>query len=145
MKITLDHIGLVVPGISQFSELFGLLGLEETTHTECNDMQKVSGAFVSITKGEPVYVELLEPAGENSPIDNFLNKRGGGLHHLCFEVEDIDQAMKLVEEKGLKIISRPEDCRAYDRNFKREHPNPSRIAFFLLSKNLLCEFIEKGK
>jgi methylmalonyl-CoA/ethylmalonyl-CoA epimerase len=49
-------------------------------------------------------IELLEPLGENSPIAKFLQKNpGGGIHHVCYEVDDIDAAVKQMKEKGATI------------------------------------------
>lgn len=140
----LDHIGLVVENISEFSEILRDLGLEQMTHTEVEPIQKVSGRFVLAGEGQEVYIELLEPLGEESPIRNFLAKRGGGLHHLCFEVEDIDKAAKQLVEKGFEMVCAPVECVGYDAVFNRACEQSTRIAFFVVSDELLIELVEKG-
>ena len=144
MKMKLDHIGLVVARTEEFERLFRLLGLADITEPAIDPIQRVSGTFVRVTEKDPVYIELLEATEEVGPIVNFLKKRGGGLHHLCFEVDNIEKAVDHAREQGFTIISPPVPCPAYDNNFHRECRNHSRVAFFLLSKTLLCEFIEKG-
>ena len=49
-------------------------------------------------------LELVEPASDNSPVAEFLEKRGGGLHHICFQVEDIDSAIDVLQKKGFELI-----------------------------------------
>lgn len=141
----LDHIGLVVENISEFSEILRDLGLEQMTHTEVEPIQKVSGRFVLAGEGQEVYIELLEPLGEESPIRNFLAKRGGGLHHLCFEVDDIDSAARQLVERGLDMVCEPVEAVGYDRTFRRTCSESTRIAFFLAGNALLIELVEKGE
>lgn len=88
MKFRLSHIGLVVQNVPKFSKLFRALGFDEVTQPEPNPIQKVVACFLKA--GESVYIELLEPMDDHSPITTFLKRRGGGLHNLCFEVDDID-------------------------------------------------------
>lgn len=142
MKLRLHHIGLVVPRISEFAEVFRSLGLNETTQPEPDPIQKVSASFVNV--GQEVYIELLEPLADNSPITNFLEKTGGGLHHLCFEVDDIVGIGNELVKKGFKMVCPPVECVGYDRSFKRECTQPSKTAFFLLANQLLIEFLQKG-
>lgn len=140
----LDHIGLVVENISEFSELLRSLGLNEMTHTEVEPIQKVAGRFVLVDEGQGVYIELLEPAADGSPISNFLEKRGGGLHHLCFQVEDIDKSAKQLVEKGFEMVCPPVESAGYDAVFRRVCQESTRIAFFVVSDELLIELVEKG-
>ena len=144
MKLTLDHIGLVVDSLDTVIDLFGKLGFEDVTVPVPNPLQLVSASFMPVTEGSDVYIEFLEPMEESSPISNFIRKRGGGLHHLCFQVDDIDAAMAEVEAHGLRVTVPTEDCRAYDVNLKRECAGTSRIAFFLLGKHMLIELVEKA-
>jgi len=145
MGFRLDHIGLVVENIKKFAETLYTLGLKPGTEQVPNPLQKVSASFVNVIDGQDVYIELLEPTDSYSPIINFLKKGGGGLHHLCFEVEDIEETSAKLVHKGFQMVSPPEDCAAYDKNLKRECKNVTRIAFFLISKKILIELIEKGK
>ncbi len=141
----LDHIGLVVDNIKELTELLRTIGFRTITEAVPFDTLNVTASFVNAGNDTDVYIEVLEPTADNSPISNFLKKKGGGLHHLCFEVDDIEKTSKELVEKGLQMVEPPVDCRAYDINLQRRSKNTSRIAFFLVSKRLLIELIEKGR
>lgn len=144
MRLRLNHIGLVTQSIADFAEIFRILGLDEMTQPEPDPIQKVSACFVTAGDGQDVYIELLEPIDAHSPIMNFLKKRGGGLHHLCFEVDDIEGIANELVQKGFQMVSPPVECVGYDRSFKREWTQVSKVAFFLLSNKILIELLQKG-
>jgi len=144
VRLRLNHIGFVVENISEYTKIFEALGMDDITEAVTNPLQKVSASFVNVFPAEDVHVELLESSDENSPITNFLKKRGGGLHHLCFEVEDIEEARDRLLEKGFRLIVPPEPCEAYDLNFKRECTISTKAAFFMVGR-LLLELFEKGR
>ena len=144
MRLKLNHIGLVVRNVSEFAEIFRHLGLSEMAEPEPDPVQKVLACFFSAGKGEKTHIELLEPTDENSPISNFLKKRGGGLHHLCFEVDDIEKAKEEFIQKGFRMVSEPVECIGYDRSFKDTCGAGTKIAFFLISDKILIEILEKG-
>jgi methylmalonyl-CoA/ethylmalonyl-CoA epimerase len=145
MIFKLHHIGLVVPSISEFTEVFRTLGLDQVAQPEPDPIQKVLASFIAPGKGEDTYIELLEPLGDDSPITNFLKRTGGGLHHLCFEVDDIDGIGNELVKKGVNMVCPPVECVGYDRSFKLECTQPSKIAFFLLSNKILIELLQKGR
>jgi methylmalonyl-CoA/ethylmalonyl-CoA epimerase len=142
--IKLDHIGFVVDDITRYVELFNALGLTEATDPVEHPSQSAAASFINVGQEDDVYVEVLEPTHDISPITNFLKKRGGGLHHLCFEVDDIEKASENLVEKGFKMVNPVEDCAAYDKNLKRNCKGVTRIAFFIVGDRLLVELIEKG-
>jgi methylmalonyl-CoA/ethylmalonyl-CoA epimerase len=142
--IKLDHIGFVVDDIDRYAELFRELGLAEATDPVEHPSQRMTASFINIGQGGDVYLEILEPTHEISPVTNFLKKNGGGLHHLCFEVDDIVKISINLVEKGFKMVNPVEDCEAYDKNLKRDCEGVSRIAFFILGDRLIVELIEKG-
>jgi len=143
--LRLDHIGFVTKDIELLSGVFKALGLKEISRPTENPSQKVSASFVNVGEKEDVYVEILEPTRSDSPISKFLEKQGGGLHHLCFEVDDIEKKSKELTEKGFKMIVPPEDCGAYDENLQRNCSGITRIAFFIAADRFLIELIEKGQ
>jgi methylmalonyl-CoA epimerase len=145
MPLKLDHIGFVVENIDTVKELFKTVGLDTGTEAVINPLQKVSASFVNVGEKDDIYIELLEPASDDSPISNFLQKKGGGLHHLCFEVDDVGKATQELTAKGFRMVVSPEDCTAYDDNLKRECTESTKIAFFIISKGVLIELIEKGR
>jgi len=143
MRLRLHHISLVVPSISEFAGIFRILGFDVMTQPEPDPIQRVLASFIAVGKGQDVYIELLEPLGDDSPITNFL-KKGGGLHHLCFKVDDIDGIGNELVEKGFKMVCPPVECVGHDRSFKRKCTQASRIAFFLLSNKILIELLQEG-
>ena len=97
----LHHIGIVVKSIQKsLGELTNYLDFESTTMPSLVGSQKVNICFL---KTNNVFLELIEPAEENSPISNFI-KKGGGFHHLCFEVDDIHLELEKMKKNGAHII-----------------------------------------
>jgi methylmalonyl-CoA epimerase len=99
MKI--DHLGIATKGIDEALKFWeNALGLEKT-HTETVEEQKVRVAMLPL--GE-TRIELLEPTSEDSPITKFLEKRGGGIHHIAVEVEDIEASLAKLKADGMRLI-----------------------------------------
>lgn len=144
MTVKLNHIGFVVQNIEEAAKLFRTLGLHEVTEAEPDPIQKVVACFMGTGDEGEAHIELLEPAGEDSPITNFLKKRGGGPHHICFEVDDIGRTMDDLTGKGFKVVVPPVDCVGYDRSFKRQSDGITKIGFLFLSDKILIEVLQKG-
>ena len=99
MKI--HHIGIATTGIEDASEIWSdLLGLQ-VAHTEDVQGQKVRVCMLPV--GESRF-ELLEPLSPDSPISKFLEKRGGGIHHVAISVPDIRSTLKDLKGKGARLI-----------------------------------------
>lgn len=99
MKI--NHLGIATKGIDEALKFWqDALGLENV-HTEEVEDQKVRVAMLPI--GE-TNIELLEPTSEDSPISKFLDKRGGGIHHIAVEVEDIEKSLEKLKSEGMRLI-----------------------------------------
>lgn len=99
MKI--NHLGIATKGIDDALRFWAdALGLENV-HTEVVEDQKVRVAMLPI--GE-TRIELLEPTSGDSPISKFLEKRGGGIHHIAVEVVDINAALAKLKDKGMRLI-----------------------------------------
>ena len=95
-------------------------------------IQKVKVAFLE-TPGSDVQIELGEPAAADAPVTAFLEK-GGGLHHLCYEVDDCDATLQLVRQRKGLIVKRPSPAVAFGGR---------RIAWALTAEKLLLEYVEK--
>jgi len=67
-------------------------------------------------------IELLEPLGENSPISKFLEKRGEGIHHVCFIVDDIEAAIERLRSEGIDLIDNEPRIGAYNAKVAFIHP-----------------------
>jgi len=99
MKI--NHLGIATKGIEEALKFWGdALGLENV-HTEVIEDQKVRVAMLPLGESR---IELLEPTGDDSPISKFLEKRGGGIHHIAVEVDDIEAALEKLKNKGMRLI-----------------------------------------
>ena len=98
----LDHIGIATRSIEKgtkiWQDLFGfpLLALREV------ESQKLKIAIFDAGGG--VRIELLEPKGEDSPVAKFLERRGEGIHHLCFAVKGIEKVLEILQSKGIKLV-----------------------------------------
>ncbi|MDY0039802.1 MAG: methylmalonyl-CoA epimerase [Desulforhabdus sp.] len=102
MKVLkVDHIGIAVKSIEETKKLYhDLLGLSHVG-SETVEEQKVTTAFFPVGDTE---VELLESTSEDGPIAKYLEKRGEGVQHIAFRVDNIEQALVELKEKGIKLI-----------------------------------------
>jgi len=99
MKI--NHLGIATKDIAGALKFWGTaLGLENV-HTEIVEDQKVRVAMLPLGESR---IELLEPTSEDSPISKFLDKRGGGIHHIAVEVDDIRAALSKLKTQGIRLI-----------------------------------------
>lgn len=99
MKI--NHLGIATKKIDDALKFWAdALGLENI-HTETVEDQKVRVAMLPVGESR---IELLEPTAEDSPISKFLEKRGGGIHHIAVEVENIEEALAKLKAEGMRLI-----------------------------------------
>ena len=99
MKI--DHLGIAAKSIEEALKFWAdSLGLDNV-HTETVADQKVNVAMLPLGDSR---IELLEPTSEDSPISKFLEKRGGGIHHIAIEVEDIEASLRQMRDAGVRLI-----------------------------------------
>lgn len=99
----LEHIGIAVKDLGQANKTFALLLGQEHYKTEEVASEGVTTSFFKV--GD-VKIELLESADENSTIARFINKRGEGLHHLAFAVDDIEKSIQKYEALGFEMVNR---------------------------------------
>ena len=125
----LHHIGIVVKNIQEsLGELGKFLDFKETSIPIEVKSQKVNVCFL---KTSDVYIELIEPIENDSPVKTF-SESGGGFHHLCFEVEDIFKEIKRMADDGARVIVEP--TKGFEDRL---------IEFVLLNiKNTYCNLIE---
>ena len=125
----LHHIGVVVPSIQDsIGELKKYMTFQSTSLPTSVGSRKVNVCLLKI--GEP-FLELIEPTSPDSSIAEFASS-GGGIHHLCFEVDDIQNELDEMERKGATVLVKP--VKGFDER---------RIAFVDLNmKNTKCGLIE---
>ena len=97
----LDHIGIAVKSIEAAKAIYLDLGLT-IAHVEDVETQKVRTAFLSAGDAN---LELLEPSSPDSTIAKYIEKRGEGIHHLCFRVDDIEAHLAQLKERGYRLIN----------------------------------------
>lgn len=115
----IDHIGIAVANLDEAIKYWeNIIGLKCYNIEEVKD-QKVKTAFFKI--GE-VKIELLEPTSPESTIASFLEKKGQGVHHIAFAVDDTNEALKDVESKGVKLIDKSSRSGAEGLNIGFLHP-----------------------
>jgi len=99
----LNHVGIATPSIEESWKLYrDVLGVTDITERRALPEQGVWVSFVNLPNAQ---IELIEPHGEDSPINAFLEKNPrGGQHHVCFEVADIIVARDDMRAKGATIL-----------------------------------------
>jgi methylmalonyl-CoA/ethylmalonyl-CoA epimerase len=134
MKIKrIDHIGIAVKGIEQAGKFYtDILGLEIEDIEHVSD-QKVNVAFVPVADSE---VELLESTDPDGPVAKYLDSRGEGVQHIAFRVEDIEEALKELKDKGVRLIDQ----------VPRKGAGGAKIAFIHPKEThgILVELCERG-
>lgn len=96
----LDHIGIAVRSLDA-AKIYETLGLS-IQHVETVETQRVKTAFLSVGDSN---LELLEPTSPDSPVAKFIEKRGEGIHHLCFRVDDIEAHLERLKAEGYRLIN----------------------------------------
>lgn len=99
--LKVDHIGIAVNNLDETLKFYtDVLGLE-CLGTEVVEEQKVRVAFLPVGDTE---LELLESTDPEGPIARFIEKNGEGVQHIAFQVDDIEEAILHMQEKGMKMI-----------------------------------------
>ena len=103
MKILgIEHLGIAVESIDKSAPFWK--HIQQIAHSSTEDVID-QGVITDIYDTGNGKVELLESMGDDTPIGKFLNNRGPGIHHVCFEVSDINSAIKELKENNINILS----------------------------------------
>jgi methylmalonyl-CoA/ethylmalonyl-CoA epimerase len=97
----IDHIGVAVEDLDSAIKLYERSFEMELVHRETVESQGVEAVLLDVGEG---HVELLAPLGPDTPVGKFLAKKGPGIHHVAYSVEDIDKALDQAKAIGLKLI-----------------------------------------
>jgi len=117
----LYHVAIAVKNISEVEEVYKTaLGLR-VEHREVVEDQGVKTSMLVPEDGGTA-IELLEPMDENSPISKFLDKRGEGIHHICFKVDDIEAVLERLKKQGVRLIDETPRPGAYNSRVAFIHP-----------------------
>ncbi|MDB5144460.1 MAG: mce [Mucilaginibacter sp.] len=98
----IEHIGIAVKNISSAVKLYEKL--LNTTMYKIEDVGS-EGVKTAFLQTGPNKIELLEPTSADSPISKFIEKRGEGIHHIAFDVEDIKAEMKRLKNEGFVLLN----------------------------------------
>ncbi len=113
------HIAIVVPSIADARKIYeGVLGLSASEPEYVAD-QKVN---VLVTYAGEQRIELVEPAAPDSPVTRFLEKTGGGLHHVAYRVDDVAAAIAALKAAGLRLIDEAPRPGAHGTRIAFVHP-----------------------
>jgi len=96
-----EHIGIAVKDLSNANVVFEKLFNQAHYKVEEVESEKVSTSFFQLGETK---IELLQATHPDSPIAKFIDKRGEGIHHIAFEVEDIDAEMQRLQSEGFELI-----------------------------------------
>jgi methylmalonyl-CoA/ethylmalonyl-CoA epimerase len=133
-KGILHHIGFVVASITSVAEEFAVSMSARWDGQVIHDpLQRVRVAFFGPVDARNPVFELVEPADQVSPVSNFL-KKGGGLHHVCYEIDDLESGLRVAQDTGLVIVAPPTPAVAFGGR---------RIAWVGSKSRLLMELLER--
>jgi methylmalonyl-CoA epimerase len=102
----ISHLGIAVKDLEEAREFYrSVLGLQSSDPITSDD-GKMKGSLVEI--GSAV-IELLQPVGSDGVMAKFVEKRGEGFHHICYEVDNIRAEVESLATKGIEVIGEPEE------------------------------------
>jgi methylmalonyl-CoA epimerase len=129
-----SHIGVAVPSIKQalvtYQAVFGYVVLSGPFD---DPIQQVSVCFLGTGEPGDLTMELVEPLGSDSPVTKVL-ARGIGAYHICYEVDDMEAALKYVRSKSCIVVSKPVPAIAF---------KGKRISWFYTPTRQLVELVER--
>ena len=131
--LTLHHVGYAVRLIEPIAQSYAQrFGYEAATGTIHDPLQTAFVQFLRLP-GDPTYLELVAPDGEQSKLTSAV-RRGGGLHHLCYICDDLEQTIAHLEQTGMRLISDPKPAVAFAGR---------RICWLLADDPLPIELVER--
>ena len=111
------HVGIAVKSITaSLPFLTDILGLERTA------IHNSDGAIIAAVAAGESLVELLEPSAEDTPIGRFIARRGPGIHHICFSVDDLDATLDKCRQAGIRLIDEVPRIGAEGKRIAFLHP-----------------------
>ncbi|MBW3565820.1 MAG: methylmalonyl-CoA epimerase [Acidobacteria bacterium] len=128
----LDHIGIAVMNLDEAARIYRDLGLE-VDHVETVESQRVRTAFIPAGDSR---LELLEATDPGSAVARFIEKRGEGIHHLCFRVADIELELEKLKAKGYRLVNEQPFEGAHGCRVAFLHPSAGRGVLIELSERV---------
>jgi methylmalonyl-CoA epimerase len=118
-QLPLDHIGIAVHSIAEALPLLELVTGGRGSPVERIEDQGVEVAFIGATAPR---LELIEPVAPDSPVTRFLERRGPGLHHLAYAVQDVAAALESFRRAGIRLVDHEPRRGAHGRRVAFLHP-----------------------
>ncbi len=134
MKEHLDHIAIAVKDMSRAKKVYEDLGFTFSPHMEKVEDQGVLTAFAKI-EGR-ANIELLEPLHDESPIAKYIEKKGEGIHHLCFKVLDVEEKASELRAKGYVLLYEKAKIGAHQCLVNFIHPKSTGGVLIEISQSL---------
>jgi len=100
LTMKFDHVGIAVKSIDSMLAIYSRIGTFEVRQTEVAGQK----ARIALLKAGDTSVEFLEPTSQDSSLAKFIAERGEGLHHIAFEVEDIEKTMEELKGRGFRFV-----------------------------------------
>ncbi|MHA7844033.1 MAG: methylmalonyl-CoA epimerase [Winogradskyella sp.] len=129
----IEHIGIAVKDIEKSNELFK--ALFDKAHYKIEDVES-EGVKTSFFKCGPNKIELLQATNENSPIAKFIEKKGEGIHHIAFAVDNIEEEIKRLTEQGFEMIHNVPKRGADNKMIAFLHPKSSNSVLIELCQDI---------
>jgi methylmalonyl-CoA/ethylmalonyl-CoA epimerase len=130
----LHHVGYVVADVEEsLPQWVASLAARWVSDVIHDPLQKVNVVFLQPASEDPVQVELVAPIGEGSPVAPFLAK-GGGLHHMCYQVDDLEAHIADMKGRRAVVIRPPKPAAAFGGR---------RIAWMVTRERLVLEYVER--
>jgi methylmalonyl-CoA epimerase len=121
LGVRIDHIAIVVQDLDAALKVYhDVLGLP-LERVEELPAEKVKVAFLPLPKGDGE-VELVQPTNDDTGIARYLAKRGEGMHHICFEVDDIQAAMAKMSASGVQVLEEEPRVGSQGQKYVFIHP-----------------------
>ncbi len=102
MNYKLNHIGIAVKNLEDAKKKFSILFQKQFSQNEIVEDQKVILSFIQL---ENMRIELLEPSSNDSPIAKYIEKKGEGIHHISFEINDIKKEITYLQNNNFQMIN----------------------------------------
>ena len=130
----IDHIGIAVKDLKEAMSIYrDILGLKFISTEEIEEQNIIHSTFLA----GRVKIELVQPTNPESTVGKFIEKRGEGIHHIAFRVENIDESLKELSEKGVNLIDEKARIGADGAKIAFIHPKDM--------KGVLLELVEISK
>jgi methylmalonyl-CoA/ethylmalonyl-CoA epimerase len=117
-RVRIAHVGIAIPSLAAATAFYrDVLGMDPV------ELSDSDGARIEAFEAGESLVELLEPEGADTPIGKFIAKRGAGIHHICFAVDDLDAMLERCKAKGIRLIDDTPRIGAEGKRIAFLHPS----------------------